>query len=339
MANILIIEDETTLRETVADVLSLNHHQITTAGDGYEGVIKAREIRPDVIICDVMMPGMNGLEVLSQLRREQIFQLTPFIFLTAKAGREDVRKGMNLGGDDYLTKPFQNEELLKSVKTQLEKYSRKRAMFHELENFLEERNRQLQQYSFINSHKVRGPLANIMGLVDLMKQDPELRDHSLVHHLATSAGQLDRIIKDLNDMLSVESFGGKILDEDNSSMLSKVMLVDDDEIHHLVTEHLIRRIMPDAEVVSFLHPEEALAHLLHHRQNLPKLILLDINMPVMNGFAFLEALKREHLHLPVQMLTSSLDPNDVERARSYLCVQGFISKPLTLEKLAHSVPA
>lgn len=123
MANILLIEDNENMRENTSEILTLAGHQVETASNGKEGVIKVQLNKPDLIICDIMMPELDGYGVLHMLNRDPSTNHIPFIFLTAKADRSDVRKGMELGADDYVTKPFDDVELLAAVETRLKKSS------------------------------------------------------------------------------------------------------------------------------------------------------------------------------------------------------------------------
>lgn len=121
MAKILIIEDEDILRDIIGEILTAENYQIFEAQNGKEGLEIAFLHLPDLVICDVMMPEIDGYEVLTQLRQHKLTTTTPFIFLTAKASKFDQRQGMNLGADDYLIKPFTRKELLDSVTTRLGK--------------------------------------------------------------------------------------------------------------------------------------------------------------------------------------------------------------------------
>lgn len=122
-AKILLIEDDLDVRENVAEILELSDYEVYTAINGVEGVKMANEVNPDLIICDVMMPEMDGYSVLYTLAKNPDFVHVPFIFLTAKVEKEDQRKGMRLGADDYLTKPFDSTELLFTVETRLKKHA------------------------------------------------------------------------------------------------------------------------------------------------------------------------------------------------------------------------
>lgn len=126
---ILVIEDNTEVREVLEEVLELSGYDVTTAEDGTIGVQKAVSNPPDLIICDVMMPKLDGYGVLNILGKKPATADIPFVFLTAKAEKADFRRGMNLGADDYVTKPFYKDELLQVIERRLEKSSRLKAQF------------------------------------------------------------------------------------------------------------------------------------------------------------------------------------------------------------------
>lgn len=121
MKKILLIEDNQDVRENTAEILELANYKVATAENGKIGVELAKSVRPDLIICDVMMPELDGYGVLHVLSKNPETASIPFIFLTAKAEKADLRKGMNLGADDYLTKPFDDLELLDAVEIRLKK--------------------------------------------------------------------------------------------------------------------------------------------------------------------------------------------------------------------------
>lgn len=119
MTRILIIEDEKHTRDNLATILEMEGYQPITASDGEAGVAAAVRELPDLILCDVTMPKLDGFGVLTALRQDERTAAVPFIFLTAKNDRPDVRAGMNLGADDYLTKPASAEEVLAAIETRL----------------------------------------------------------------------------------------------------------------------------------------------------------------------------------------------------------------------------
>lgn len=122
MKKVLIIEDNVDVRENTADILELAGYKVATAENGKIGLEKAIQLLPDVIVCDIMMPEMDGYEVLQDLNKNAKTASIPFVFLTAKTERTDMRKGMNLGADDYLTKPFSENELLEAIECRMKKH-------------------------------------------------------------------------------------------------------------------------------------------------------------------------------------------------------------------------
>jgi DNA-binding NarL/FixJ family response regulator len=119
MKKILVIEDEPEMRRNISALLRYHNYQPVAAPNGHQGIEMARRERPDLILCDVMMPELDGYSVLQALQADSATARTPFIFLTAKGEKEDLRSGMNLGADDYLTKPVANADLIRAVETRL----------------------------------------------------------------------------------------------------------------------------------------------------------------------------------------------------------------------------
>ncbi|HEK19107.1 MULTISPECIES: response regulator [unclassified Mucilaginibacter] len=118
---VLIIEDNSDIRENVVEILELADFSVLQADNGKTGVELAFKHKPDIILCDIMMPDLDGYGVLYLLNKNPDTATIPFIFLTAKAERVDLRKGMEMGADDYLTKPFDDMELLNAIETRLKK--------------------------------------------------------------------------------------------------------------------------------------------------------------------------------------------------------------------------
>lgn len=121
MKKILLIEDDKIMRENSAEILELAGYQIVVSENGKKGAQLAKETKPDLIICDIMMPELDGYGVLHVLSKDPSTATIPFIFLTAKAEKSEMRKGMSLGADDYLTKPFEETDLLNAVESRLKK--------------------------------------------------------------------------------------------------------------------------------------------------------------------------------------------------------------------------
>ncbi len=121
MKKILLIEDNDDIRNNTAEILELSNYTVITAENGKRGLEKAIAETPDLIICDIMMPELDGYGVLHAVHRNEKIKNTPFIFLTAKTERNDFRKGMELGADDYISKPFDATELLNAVESRIKK--------------------------------------------------------------------------------------------------------------------------------------------------------------------------------------------------------------------------
>lgn len=121
MKSVLIIEDDMVLRENTAELLELSHYHVITAPNGKVGVALAKKKLPDIIVCDIMMPELDGYETLKRLSKYDTTKHIPFIFLSAKIEHSDVRKGMDMGADDYITKPFEEDELISAIESRLAK--------------------------------------------------------------------------------------------------------------------------------------------------------------------------------------------------------------------------
>ncbi|GJL76870.1 response regulator transcription factor [Nitrosomonas sp.] len=135
--SILLIEDEKALRENIAEIIAHYGYHIISAPTGEEGVKKALQFMPDIIVCDIMLPGIDGYDVFTQVKQIPQLLSTAFIFLTAKSTRADTRTGMNMGADDYLTKPFTKEELINSIKARVEKLTQIRKNRTEKDTLIE----------------------------------------------------------------------------------------------------------------------------------------------------------------------------------------------------------
>jgi DNA-binding NarL/FixJ family response regulator len=129
MKKILVIEDDSEMRRNIVTVLRLEQYQPIAAENGHVGIELAKREKPDLILCDVMMPELDGYGVLKALQEDTNTALTPFIFLTAKGEKDDLRSGMNLGADDYLTKPVAQADLLKAIEVRLRRSEQQHAQW------------------------------------------------------------------------------------------------------------------------------------------------------------------------------------------------------------------
>ncbi|MCC7451969.1 MAG: response regulator [Anaerolineae bacterium] len=167
MRTILVIEDTPAMREEILEMLTFEGYDAIGVPDGVSGIQTARETRPDLILCDVMMPVLDGYETLAAIRSTPSMALTPFIFLTAKSAKVDMRRGMELGADDYLTKPFTADELLAAIAARLTK--------HEL--VMKQADTRLdllrQSIALALPHELRTPLTHLIGFSELLVEGIE----------------------------------------------------------------------------------------------------------------------------------------------------------------------
>ncbi len=165
MAKILVIEDEIDICANVVEILELEGFEMLYAHHGDNGIDLAFTHRPDLVLCDIMMPGLDGYQVLMALRDNPATSITPFVFLTAKADWSAMRHGMALGADDYLTKPFTVRDLVAAVTTRLEKQQQ---MVQRYASALE--NLRGSIFGML-PHELRTPLAGILGYAELLMED------------------------------------------------------------------------------------------------------------------------------------------------------------------------
>ncbi|AEI51729.1 hybrid sensor histidine kinase/response regulator [Runella slithyformis] len=159
---VLIIEDEDAIRENIAEMLSISGFKVETAANGREGLSQTLVFKPDVIICDIMMPLMNGYQVLETLRSSNSQANTPFIFLTSMANPAEIREGMLIGADDYLTKPFNFSDLIAAIESRLKREKLRK----------EELNTQIKEYQYnlnkVSTHEYNTPLSSMLGFLNLL---------------------------------------------------------------------------------------------------------------------------------------------------------------------------
>ncbi|MDY7021809.1 MAG: EAL domain-containing protein [Cyanobacteriota bacterium] len=178
MKKILVIEDEPDIRENIQDILEMEDFEILSARNGRIGLEQAQKHLPDLIVCDIMMPEMNGFEVLAELRKGDKTAAIPLIFLTAKADRPDFRQGMELGADDYLTKPFTPKELLQAITVRLEKKAQVEEKYQtKIQQISEQFNQQFYQDQVTglpNRLSLREKFSQIQGLYQEQSEQKQL---------------------------------------------------------------------------------------------------------------------------------------------------------------------
>ena len=165
MAKILVIDDDEHVCEMISSSLQLEGFETVSALDGTEGVEAARTHLPDLIICDIVMPNLDGYGTLKAVRGDPATAMIPFIFLTGQATKSDMRQGMVLGADDFLTKPLMIGELVAAIRTRLQKHA---LVKQETERKLDELRVNL---SLSLPHEIRTPLSGIIGFAEVLRDD------------------------------------------------------------------------------------------------------------------------------------------------------------------------
>lgn len=216
MKTILVIDDNTDIRENIAELLELEQYEVHTAPDGETGVILAREKLPDLVLCDIMMPGLDGPGVFMELNQSIETAGIPFIFLTAKNEISTKRNAENLAGDEYIIKPFDPEHLLEALRVKLDEHERTRV---EILDYLKKNAVLYKTGSIGGDAHTEMPLCACLGLLHLLKK-PHLENESLEHKIKEHvphinaphlfSGKLRQALEDVKqkkiDALSIEGF-------------------------------------------------------------------------------------------------------------------------------------
>lgn len=178
MTKILVIEDEASVRENLIELLAEEGYQVIGAQDGEEGVQRVWEELPDLVICDIMMPKLDGYGVLARVSRDVRLAGIPFLFLTARVAREDLRKAMELGADDYITKPFTRSEVLQAITTRLGRLQRMEALTEKKLTDLSDR--------IITDlpHELMTPLSVVIGFSEVLANQVDVLTRDEMRKLA-----------------------------------------------------------------------------------------------------------------------------------------------------------
>jgi DNA-binding response OmpR family regulator len=199
---ILIVDDEPALLMGLAATIRRNGYHVITAADGNEGLRKAKEVRPDLILSDVMMPPPNGFELRRIISKDAELASTPFIFLTARSNVEDRVSGMREGADDYITKPFSTEELLARIEAVFRRVKTEQARGREQMKAIAGQDLDKLRYEILHNfqHELRTPLANILMPLELAANnkfnDPQEQSKFLQIALS-NADRLESLVTDL----------------------------------------------------------------------------------------------------------------------------------------------
>lgn len=204
MKKILVIDDAEFILESTSTLLMFEGYDVVTASDGLEGVDSAFEHRPDLILCDISMPNLDGYGVIQKLRANDLTKSTPFIFLTAFTEKQNMRKGMELGADDFLVKPYTRDELLAAIDTQWKKHK----VFEEkIQKKVEEVGKNL---NYALPHEFRTVINQVKGSAKILSNDHESFDKEDVQEITNDIIEsCDRLLKITENFLiyvKIESY-------------------------------------------------------------------------------------------------------------------------------------
>jgi len=227
MADIMVIEDDASVLDNIGDILEVHGHKVRAFARGKDGLLSAQEQPPELIICDVMMPEMDGFAVLESLRQMPETASVPFVFLTARATREDMRRGMDLGADDYLTKPFTREELLSAVQARLKKQD---VIADQFDSALRTLRRSIV---YALPHEIRTPLTLILGYAEVMNTDSDKLTPQEVNEMSAAilegGRRLGRMFENYLIYAQIELFASA---PEQAQMLRNAITADSDLIIH-----------------------------------------------------------------------------------------------------------
>lgn len=207
MSLILVIEDEDHIRNNISEILTYENYHVVQAANGIQGVKMAQEYKPDLILCDVLMPGLTGWDVLLELRSNSATADVQFVFLTALADRASARKGMSHGADDYVPKPFTHKELLDTVSTRLKRREESRARQADRIDQLR------RNIIYALPHELRSPLTGILSCAEFLLMDHSMgleidRVQNVARIIERSGKRLQRLIENYLYFAQLELIAG-----------------------------------------------------------------------------------------------------------------------------------
>jgi len=251
MRRLLVIDDHDDIRENIAEILTLAGYEVFTAENGKRGVEAALKERPELIVCDIMMPELDGYGVLHLLRKNDATLNTPFIFLTAKTERTDFRKGMEMGADDYITKPFDDIELLNAIEIRLKKYD-------------------VLQHKYAADEKGAGELISDLNASGMLNLDPnnyetvelskkqnvyqEGRRPKYVYYLMTGKVKASRIHEDgkeyITNLYAAGDYIGYLPVLENAAYEDTAVVLEDAELAQIPKDEFLQALYQDLRVAT-----------------------------------------------------------------------------------------
>jgi two-component system sensor histidine kinase/response regulator len=245
METILVVEDNLIVLESIAESLRISGYNVLQAINGLEAIPLAQKYLPHIILSDIMMDEMDGYTLLNELRTDPATALIPFLFMSAKTDFDDIRFAMNLGADDYITKPFTPTSLVTTIKTRLSKYALMQSAVHDKIKQLTE------NLAYAMPHELRTPMTAIMGCADLIKRniDPLNTEEILLcsELIDTSVRRLYRLIEQFNHYAQLTLIEAEV--HRRKQLYSQITMYAGDTIHEFVIEEATRNARNEDVIV------------------------------------------------------------------------------------------
>ena len=245
METILVVEDNAIVLESIVESLKIHGYQVLRALNGLEAIPLAQKHLPHIILSDIMMDGMDGYALLNELRKDPATALIPFLFMSAKTDFDDIRFAMNLGADDYITKPFSPSALVTTIKTRISKNAMMQSAVHDKIKQLTE------NLAYAMPHELRTPMTAIMGCADLIKRniDPLNTEEILLcsELIDTSVRRLYRLIEQFNHYAQLTLIEAEPLRR--KQLYTQMTMYAGDTINEFVMEEATRNARTESIVV------------------------------------------------------------------------------------------
>jgi len=255
---ILLVEDDQSILDIIAQILEINDFEVFQAENGKLALEILDKAKPDLFICDIQMPVMNGLELLNQIRSIEEYAQVPFIFLSARTSKEDIREGMNLSADDYLTKPFKASELLYAIRARLNRFNSL------IESVKDETCAIKKQLLEVSMHEVNTPLHGIISASHFLINHPQELSESekkdMLSVINLSAYRLHRTIRNLI-LYSTQNFHNYFIKNDNIN--SELVIQDVEQQVKNLTPNEMNRISWQLEYFQIKGSRELLALMIY----------------------------------------------------------------------------
>jgi two-component system sensor kinase len=294
---ILVIEDTEVIRDGIREMLIFEGIEVITAADGQEGIDKAKEYHPDLILCDIMMPKKSGYEVFSEIQNCNNLKHTPFIFLTAKATVENIREGMILGADDYITKPFRIDSLMKSINSRLRKEKKRKQSEKDKFETLQ------QNISRAIPHELLTPLNGIIGFSSLMNDpDANLDEKEIKEFTSAIFDSGMRLLSTIQKFIYYTEIEILLNNEDKKTLLSKEIIENGEIVLEKQSRLIAKKFNRESDIKFNIQPFNAKISTFHF-----EIIIANI---VDNAFKFSKTMDKVEITIKVDEFHAHITVSD-----------------------------